>query len=94
MLPEAVMDTLYRYYNSSLNDYIFTMNWGELGNGANGYVFEKIACYLRWGPNGAGVTLYRYHNPSIQKHYYTSDFSELGNGGNGWIYEGVTGYFL
>lgn len=78
---------LYRYYNASLNDYIFTMNWSELGNGANGYVYQGIACYLRFGTNG-GATLYRYFNPSIQKHYYTSDFSELGNGGNGWAYEG------
>jgi subtilisin family serine protease len=38
---------LYRYYKGGEDsDHFYTIDWNELGNGALGYVFEGIQCYV------------------------------------------------
>ncbi|MCA6069279.1 hypothetical protein JI747_019100 [Chryseobacterium sp. RG1] len=36
---------VYRYYNHSINDHLYTKNWSELGSGSQGYAYEGIAFY-------------------------------------------------
>jgi hypothetical protein len=37
---------LYRYYNPTTQKYFYTTNFNELGSGSQGYVFNKIQCYV------------------------------------------------
>jgi len=37
---------LHRYYNSGTTDHFYTTDWGELGNGKNGYEYEGVQCYV------------------------------------------------
>jgi len=54
VFPKKVEGTipLYRYYRSSTNsplgkgDHFYTTDWNELGNGKNGYRYERIAGYV------------------------------------------------
>ncbi len=41
---------VYRYYNPSKNDHLFTSTFNELGNGGNGYVYEGVAFWISTGP--------------------------------------------
>ena len=37
---------LYQYYNPTIDGYFYTTNFGELGNGKNGFTYKKIECYV------------------------------------------------
>jgi endonuclease/exonuclease/phosphatase family metal-dependent hydrolase/archaellum component FlaG (FlaF/FlaG flagellin family) len=84
--------SLYRYFNASIGDHFYTTNWNELGNGAGGYVYEGVACYVFKQQTPGLVKLYRYLNNSIGDHYYTTNWNELGSGAGGYVYEGVACY--
>lgn len=85
---------LFRYYNSKINKHYYTTNFDEFGNGANGWVFEKVACLVF--PNGdryRGVApLFRYFNAKNGDHLYTTQFRELGQGDLGYVLEGPVCY--
>jgi hypothetical protein len=94
MFQTAQGDTtpLYQYYNGSTGDHFYTINFGTLGNGAYGYVYEKIAGHVYAGAAGGRSPLYRYYNASIGDHFYTTDFAELGNGIKGYVLEATECY--
>ncbi|MEH2119357.1 hypothetical protein [Nostoc sp.] len=83
---------LYRYYNSSIVDHFYTVDFGELGNGKSGYISEGIAAYISKSKYAGTVPLYRYYSSAATDHFYTTNFSELGNGKNGYVSEGIVGY--
>ncbi|MEH2015078.1 hypothetical protein [Nostoc sp.] len=83
---------LYRYYNSSIVDHFYTVNFAELGNGSSGYISEGIAAYISKIQYAGTVPLYRYYSSAATDHFYTTNFSELGNGKNGYVFEGIIGY--
>ncbi|NIM15748.1 MAG: hypothetical protein GTO45_27485, partial [Candidatus Aminicenantes bacterium] len=88
-IRDLVKCKLYRYLNSSIGDHYYTTNWNELGNGAGGYVYEGIACWVHNSQLPGTKKFYRYLNSSIGDHYYTTNWNELGNGAGGYVYEGV-----
>lgn len=71
-VPQATADfaPLLRYYNSVARKHFLTTNPNELGDGANGYVYEKNLGWLRSVTNGTGI-IYRYYDYSINTHYYS-----------------------
>lgn len=83
---------LYRYYNSSIVDHFYTVNFAELGNGSSGYILEGIAAYISKIQYAGTVPLYRYYSSAATDHFYTTNFSELGGGKNGYVFEGIAGY--
>jgi len=87
-----VAQPLYRYWNGTVGDHFYTTDWSELGNGAYGWVFDKVECYVHEEPRPGTVPLYRYWNPRVTDHFYTTNFGELGHGRYGYIYEGVECY--
>lgn len=83
---------LYRYRNTANGDYLYTTNFGELGDGRNGWVRETDMGRV-WPANGSGLTrVYRYFNGSARRHFYTTDFNELGNGNLGYRLESESFY--
>ncbi|MEH2466866.1 hypothetical protein [Nostoc sp.] len=82
----------YRYYNGSILDHFYTVDFAELGNGKGGYISEGIAAYISKLPYAGTVALYRYYSSAATDHFYTTNFSELGLGKNGYVYEGIAGY--
>jgi hypothetical protein len=83
---------LYRYWNGSLTDHFYTINFGTLGSGASGWNLEWIQCFVYSTQVAGTVPLYRYWNPSIGDHFYTTNFGTLGNGAFGWTFEWVECY--
>ncbi|AQQ66597.1 hypothetical protein Mag101_02250 [Microbulbifer agarilyticus] len=80
---------LYRYYNASQTDHLYTTNYGELGGGGNGWSYNGIATYLPL--SGDTKSLYRYYNSKIQDHFYTTNWNELQGGTSSWKYEANIG---
>ena len=85
---------LYRYYNSSIVDHFYTVNFAELGNGNGGYISEGIAAYISTQQYPGTIPLYRAYSGSAGDHFYTTNLSELvaAGGSSGYVYEGVAGY--
>ncbi|MBD2536703.1 hypothetical protein H6G97_48645 [Nostoc flagelliforme FACHB-838] len=84
---------LYRYYNPSIVNHLYTTNFGELGNGNGGYISEGIAAYISTQQDPGTIPLYRAYSQSATNHFYTTNLSELvAVGGLGYAYEGVVGY--
>ena len=83
---------LYRYWNPSWGDHFYTTNFNELGNGAQGWILERVECYVYSQQQAGTVPLYRYWNPTIGDHYYTTNFNELGYGANGYTFEWIECY--
>jgi hypothetical protein len=86
---------IYQYWNSTISKHFYTNNFYELGAGASGFVFEKVAFRLVMTAPGSGITsskpVYRYFSPgSNPAHYYTTNFGvtplHFDN------YEGILGY--
>jgi hypothetical protein len=80
---------LYRYWSPSATDHFYTTNWAELGEAADGYTFERIACYVWTDASRGGVPLFRYWNPVLTDHFYTADYGELGAGADGYHLESI-----
>lgn len=84
---------LYRYYNSQITDHYYTMNWSELGNGANGYVYEgTVGPISKCFRANETYPLYKYYNSARTDHFYTVNWNELGSGAKGYVYQGVAGF--
>jgi C1A family cysteine protease len=90
--PTRTLAPLHRYWNGSAGDHFYTTNWGELGGGRSGWVYEGVQCDISPIPQPGLVPLYRYWNGRATDHFYTTSWSELGAGRYGWAYEGVQGY--
>jgi hypothetical protein len=84
---------LYRYYNPSIVNHFYTVNFSELGSGRDGYISEGIAAYISTQQYPGTIALYRAYNASATDHFYTTNLSELvASGALGYAYEGVAGY--
>jgi subtilisin family serine protease len=88
----AAIVPLYRYWNPSVTDHYYTINYNELGEGGLGWSIEKIAGFVSSQQQFGTVPLYRYWSPSWGDHFYTTNFNELGNGAQGWVFEKVECY--
>jgi len=54
--------SFYRYWNAGIYNHYYTTDFGELGNGANGYVFECVEGHVyTWQVFGT-VPLKRYYS--------------------------------
>jgi len=84
--------TLFRYRNAANGDYLYTTNFGELGNGAGGWVRETDMGHVWANPSLGSTRVYRYYNQSAGRHFYTTDFNELGNGNPNTRLESETFY--
>ena len=96
LLPQSATGVpLHRYWNAGIGDHFYTTDWAALGNGAWGYVYEGIACYVYPAPApgapapAGSQPLHRYWNGQLANHFYTTNFAELGAGREGWVHEGV-----
>jgi hypothetical protein len=84
---------LYRYYNPKAKKHFFTANFNELGNGANGFVLEGVACRIYAMNRVPGlVPVYRMYNPKSNDHYYTSRRYVPGRDLDGYQSEGNLGF--
>jgi C1A family cysteine protease len=90
--PTRTLAPLHRYWNSGIGDHFYTTNWGELGGGRYGWVYEGVQCDISPIAQTGLVPLYRYWNSGAGDHFYTTNWGELGSGKYGWAYEGVQGY--
>jgi hypothetical protein len=83
------------YWNPTVGDHFYTTNWNELGNGAYGWTFERVAAYI-YPTQASGTTpLHQYWNASVGDHFYTINLEELGtSGAYGWTYARVDGYVI
>lgn len=90
--PPAV--PLHSYWNGPASDHFYTTNWADLGGGAHGWGYDRIACYIHTDQVAGSVPLYRYWNADIADHFYTTRWAELGGGAHGWRYEGVAGFVM
>ncbi len=85
---------LFRYWNPSLGDHFYTINFNFLKDGNYGWGIERIAGFTYNPQLPATVPLYRYWNPSSGDHFYTTNFNELGNGAQGYAFENIEGYVV
>ena len=84
---------LYRYYNAKAKKHFFTINFSELGNGANGFVLEGVSCRIYALDKVPGlVPVYRMYNPKSNDHYYTSRKYVPGRDLTGYQLEGTLGF--
>lgn len=37
---------LYRYWNSTIGDHYYTIDFNELGNGGQGWGLERVECFI------------------------------------------------
>lgn len=80
---------LYRYYNSSSNDHLYTLDYNELGGGNYGYVYEGIVGYANNAQVTGSVPLYRFYNG---RHFYTMNYNE--GTGSGFTFERICCYVM
>jgi hypothetical protein len=71
---------LYRYWNPTIYNHFYTTDFGELGNGAQGYNFEWIQCRVFANQVSGTVPLKRYYCAENGDHFYTTNPSEPGPG--------------
>jgi|GEM_PF-6064590 len=92
--PDDLMARFYRYWNGSLGDHFYTIDYNELGSGKWGWNYEKTLCMV-YKPNvidnGKTVALYRLWNPNTTDHFYTTDYNEADTAVKyyGYKYEGI-----
>jgi len=71
---------LYRYWNPSIYNHFYSTDFGELGNGANGYTFEWVQCRVLASQVSGSVPLKRYYCAENGDHFYTTNPNEPGPG--------------
>lgn len=71
---------LYRYWNPSMYNHFYTTDFGELGNGAFGYSFERVQCHVFATQVPGSLPLNRYYCPDSGDHFYTTNPNEPGPG--------------
>ena len=82
-IPERPVVAVFRAYNPSNDDHLFTSDAGELQNAINqvGYQAEGIG-WLAYDPNQAPagtVALRRFVSSASGEHFYTADPNEANN---------------
>jgi hypothetical protein len=83
---------LYRYWNAGIYNHFYTTDFGELGNGANGYVFERVEGYVFGSQVSGTVPLKRYYCAENGDHFYTTNPNEPGSGLPCYQFERVEAY--
>ena len=66
---------LHRYWNSAIADHFYTTDFGELGSGNFGWVYEGVQCYVYPSPAADAVALHRYWNGDVGDHFYTTEWA-------------------
>ena len=104
MLYVVGLTALYRYWNPSTADHLYTINIYEIGTsvgglkGHHGYISEGTQCLLYTRQVRGTVPLYRYWKADVGDHFYTTNWHEIGTtipgraGRHGYVSEGITGY--
>ena len=76
----------YRYVKTDKAQHYYTVNWGELGYGANGYIYEGITGYIYTYQESTTIPLYKFTVPT--DNFYTTSSAAI----NGYTAGGVVGY--
>jgi len=84
--------SFYRYWNGGIYNHYYTTNFSELGNGANGYVFERVEGHVYASQVSGTVPLKRYFCADNGDHFYTTDPNEPGSGLPCYQFERVEAY--
>jgi hypothetical protein len=95
---------VYRYWQESTHDHLYTANPNEIGTthvgqtGNHGYKCEGVLGYVSPVEFPGSVAIHRYWNPNTKDHLYTVKAEEIGTthvghtGNHGYSYEGPVGY--
>lgn len=84
--------SFYRYWNSTIYNHYYTIDFSELGNGANGYVFEHVEGHVYDSQISGTVPLKRYYCADNGDHFYTTNPSEPGSGLPCYQFERIEAY--
>lgn len=84
--------SFYRYWNGGIYNHYYTIDFGELGNGANGYVFEHVEGHVYDSQISGTVPLKRYYCADNGDHFYTTNPSEPGAGLPCYQFERIEAY--
>ena len=84
--------SLYRYWNAGTYNHYYTTDFSELGNGANGYVFERVEGHVYGSQVSGTVPLKRYYCADNGDHFYTTNPNEPGAGLPCYQFERVEAY--
>jgi len=84
--------SFYRYWNAGIYNHYYTTDFGELGNGANGYVFERVEGHVYTSQVSGTVPLKRYYCADNGDHFYTTNPNEPGSGLPCYQFERVEAY--
>lgn len=84
---------LYRWYTAAGNGiHFYTVDPNGESAAANGYVFDKIQCYVPDGPGANTLAAYRFYQARSGDHFFTTDpTGELALQGN-YVAEGIAFY--
>jgi hypothetical protein len=95
---------VYRYWQGSTHDHLYTTNAGEIGTttpgqtGNHGYTFEGVLGYVSPNEFPGAAAILRYWQGDTHDHLYTVNAGEIGTttpgqaGNHGYKFEGVLGY--
>jgi Repeat of unknown function (DUF5648) len=84
--------SFYRYWNGGIYNHYYTIDFSELGNGANGYVFEHVEGHVYDSQISGTVPLKRYFCADNGDHFYTTNPSEPGAGLPCYQFERIEAY--
>ena len=84
--------SFYRYWNAGIYNHYYTTDFSELGNGANGYVFERVEGHVYASQVSGTVPLKRYYCADNGDHFYTTSPNEPGSGLPCYQFERVEAY--
>jgi hypothetical protein len=79
----------YEYRYGNMQDFLYTTDFGELGNGGGGWWYLGFDMYVYNSELEGTIPLLRYYNSWYGKHHFTTDVNELDSS---WTYEGIAGY--
>ena len=86
--PEMML----RYRHPGTGDHVIARGFGEMGEGADGYVLDKPLGMIFTKKAKDTVPLYRYFHAGNNDTYYTTTFDGLAWGKAGWAYQGIAGW--
>jgi len=84
--------SFYRYWNAGIYNHYYTTDFSELGNGANGYVFERVEGHVYGSQVSGTVPLKRYYCADNGDHFYTTNPNEPGSGLPCYQFEKIAAY--
>jgi hypothetical protein len=89
--PRAGTVPVFRYYNRSASNHLYTTNLNELGDGSNNnYIFEGVAFFAFTTAQAGTVPVFRLYNRNNPEHLFTADVNERNILlRNGWSNEGI-----